>query len=112
VSKERARARAAREAVQAAEREQPARTRARQDRRRRLRPGLPALPTRRRRPRRYGALPTRLRLGLGFGWLVLQWLFWQFTVEPRTRLGLAVLSLLALPLLVVLVRTPSRGSSR
>jgi hypothetical protein len=112
VSRERARARAAREAARAAEREQAARTRARRHRLRRLRPALPTLPSRRRRPRRYGALPTRLRLGLAFGWLVVQWVCWQLTADPRTRLGLALVSLLALPLLVVLVRTPSRGSTR
>jgi hypothetical protein len=104
VSKERARARAAREAERAAEAERRARHRARQQRLASLRPELPKVP---RRRRRYGALPLRLQLGLAFGWVVAQWVFWQLTPEPRIRLGLALVSLLALPLVVVLL--PMKG---
>jgi hypothetical protein len=52
-------------------------------------------------------MPLRLRLGLAFGWLVAQWLFWQLVADNRTRIGLAIVSLLALPILVVLI--PSKG---
>ncbi|MBK5308024.1 MAG: hypothetical protein JJD92_15165 [Frankiaceae bacterium] len=104
MSKERARARAAREAERAAARERAAKKRARQERLDALKPTLPELP---RHRRRYGALPLRVTLGLAFGWLVAQWVFWQVTVEPRTRLGLAIVSLFALPLLVVLM--PMKG---
>ncbi len=104
MSKERARARAVREAERAAEQERRAKRQARQERLAALKPTLPDLP---RRRRRYGALPLRVQLGLGFGWLVAQWVFWQVTVNNRTRVGLALVSLLALPLLVVLL--PMRG---
>jgi hypothetical protein len=105
VSKERARAREARLAERAREVERRAKARARKERLEALKPSLPSLP---RRRRRYGALPTRVVLGLAFGWLVTQWVFWQVVDDTRSRLGLALVSLLALPLLVVLL--PSKGS--
>ena len=107
MSRARARARDAREAARLAEREQTARARARQERLRSLRPGPLTLP---RRPRRYGALSVRLRLGLIFGWLAVQWVLWQLVPDPRSRIGLAVITLFALPVLVVLIRTPPKGS--
>jgi Flp pilus assembly protein TadB len=100
MSKERARARAQREAERAAEVERRAKQRARQERLAGLKPSLPELP---RRRRRYGALPVRLQLGLAFGWLVTQWVFWQVTPDTRTRVGLALVSVLALPIVVVLL---------
>jgi hypothetical protein len=105
VSKERAKARALREAQRAAERERRAKALARRQRLESLKPSLPSLP---RRRRRYGALPTRVVLGLAFGWLITQWVFWQVVADTRARIGLALVSLLALPLLVVLL--PSKGS--
>lgn len=104
MSKERARARAVREAERETERLRAAKQRARQERLASLRPVFPELPQRRRR---YGAMPLRLQLGLAFGWLVAQWVFWQVVTDMRTRIGLALMSVLALPLLVVLL--PSRG---
>jgi ferric-dicitrate binding protein FerR (iron transport regulator) len=104
MSKERARVRAAREAERTAERERIAKKRARQARLEALKPSLPELP---RRRRRYGALPLRVVLGLAFGWLVTQWVFWQVVSDGRTRTGLALVSVLALPLVVVLL--PMRG---
>ncbi|GAC1443993.1 MAG: hypothetical protein NVSMB55_19180 [Mycobacteriales bacterium] len=104
MSRERARARAVREAERAAQVEQRAKQRARQDRLASLKPALPVLP---RRSRRYGALPARVQLGLAFGWLVTQWVVWQVVFDVRTRVGLALISLLALPLLVVLL--PMKG---
>jgi Flp pilus assembly protein TadB len=104
MSKERARARAARELERATERERAAKKRARQERLNALKPGLPELP---RRRRRYGALPLRVVLGLAFGWVVAQWVFWQLVPDVRTRVGLALVSLLALPLVVVLL--PMKG---
>ena len=104
MSRERARARAVREAERAAELERKAKQRARQERLASLKPVLPELP---RRRRRYGAMPVRQQLGLAFGWVVAQWVFWQLTADTRTRIGLALISLLALPLLVVLL--PTRG---
>jgi hypothetical protein len=104
MSKERARARAAREAERAAERERRARQRARRERLERLKPSVPSIP---RRRRRYGALPVRVTLGLAFGWVLTQWVLWQLFGDLRTRLGLALVTLLALPVLVVLI--PMRG---
>ena len=104
MSRERAKARAAREAERAAERERVERRRARQQRLAGLKPTVPVLP---RRRRRYGALPLRVTLGLAFGWLVAQWVFWQLAPDVRTRVGLALISLLSLPVLVVLL--PMRG---
>jgi hypothetical protein len=51
-----------------------------------------------------------VQLGLAFGWLVAQWVFWQVVADTRTRIGLALISLLALPLLVVLL--PMKGGRR
>ena len=104
MSKERAKARAAREAERAIERERAEKKRARQARLDGLKPRLPELP---RRRRRYGALPLRVVLGLAFGWLVTQWVLWQVVSDVRTRIGLAVISVFALPVVVVLL--PLRG---
>lgn len=101
MSKERARARAVREAAREAERQKAAKVRARQERLAALKPTLPTLP---RRRRRYGSLPLKVILGLAFGWLVTQWVLWQVFFDTRSRLGLAVISLFALPLVVVLVQ--------
>ena len=101
MSKERARARVVREAAREAERQKAAKARARQERLAALKPTLPALP---RRRRRYGSLPVKVIFGLAFGWLVTQWVLWQVFFDARSRLGLAVISLFALPLVVVLVQ--------
>ena len=110
MSKERARAREARLAERERERERAAKARARKERLDALKPSLPSLPSRRPRQRRYGAMSLRLRLGLAFGWLVVQWLAWQVFPDARSRLGIALVSLFALPVVVVLSRTPPRGS--
>ena len=105
MSKERARAREAREAARATEKaaaaKQAAKTAARQERLAALKPSMPKVP---RRQRRYGALPTQYLLGLAFGWLVTQWVFWQLFGDARSRFGLALISVLALPLVVVLFK--------
>ena len=107
MSKERARAREARLAARAAEVERRAKARARQQRLDALKPKLPALP---RRRRRYGAPSSRLILGLVFGWLLVQWLVWQIAGDLRTQIGMGIVSLFALPVVAVLVRTPPKGS--
>ncbi|MCA1712693.1 MAG: hypothetical protein LC789_14090 [Actinobacteria bacterium] len=104
MSKERARAREAREAERAVEREKTAKARGRQELLAALTPSVPQLP---RRRRRYGAMPVRRRLALGAGFLAVQWVFWQLTGDSRSRFGLALVSLLALPLAAVLI--PKRG---
>ncbi len=101
MSKERARARARREAERDAAKLKAQKAAARQERLSSLKPTMPALP---RRRRRYGSLRTQTLLGLAFGWLVAQWVFWQVVGDTRSRVGLALVSLLALPLVVVLLQ--------
>lgn len=106
MSKQRQRDREARQAARAAEVARAAKARERQARVQKLTPSLPA---RTPKQKRFGALPTRVRLGLAFGWLAVQLLVWQVFPETRTRLGFAIISLAALPLVVVLTRdTASR----
>lgn len=105
MSKERAKAREARDVARAEEKaaaaKAAARTAARQERLAALKPSLPTVP---RRRKRYGALPTQYLLSLAFGYLVTQWLFWQLVADARSRFGLALVSVLALPLVVVLFK--------
>ncbi len=101
MSKERARARAVREEAREQERQRAAKARSRQAKLAALKPTLPSIP---RRRRRYGSLPTKVLLGLAFGWLLTQWLVWQLFFDTRSRVGLALITLLALPLVVVLVQ--------
>ncbi|MCW2779196.1 MAG: hypothetical protein JWN17_2921 [Frankiales bacterium] len=101
MSRERARARAAREQARALEREKAARSRARRAKVAALRPTVPT-----RRPPRYGAMPVRTRLGLAGGVLVVQFLGWQVLTGTAARLGLLLLSLLALPLVITLYLSP------
>jgi hypothetical protein len=45
--------------------------------------------------------------------VVTQWVLWQVVADTRSRLGLALVTLLALPLLVVLFpvkKVPTKGS--
>jgi hypothetical protein len=117
VSKSKQRARAAREASQQA----AARARAAE---RKTRAPQPARPAGRTRPasrpgkqpvyrqRRFPKLPWQLKLALVLGWLAVQVVV-SFTVNSvGTRIALAIISLFALPLIVVLVRDPSRRPPR
>jgi Flp pilus assembly protein TadB len=114
VSKERQRARAARERAAAAERQASQRTTSR----RASRPA-PRSNAKQQRPkatgrqpvyrlRRFPPLPWRLKLALAVGWLAVA-VAVLFLVPTWTgRLGLLVVATAALPLVVVLVRDPSR----
>ncbi len=53
----------------------------------------------------------RARLLLAFGWIAAQFVVWQLVVDVRTRIGLAVMTALALPVADVLFR-PSPRSKR
>ncbi len=108
MSKERQRLRVARQAARAEEVARAAKARERRQRVQRLKPSLP---DRRPRQRRFGALPTRVRLALLFGWLGVQLLSFQVFSDPRTRFGMALVSLAALPLVVVITRDPRRRRS-
>ena len=101
MSKERARAREARETARAQERAKASRARERRRRLAALRPSVPG-----RRPPRYGAMPWKTRLVLGFGFLVVQFVGWQVLTGTTQRVGLFLLSLLALPLVVTLYFSP------
>jgi hypothetical protein len=111
MSKERARAREARQAARAAEVARAAAERERRERKAQRRAAVaakvPTLPPKRRK--RFGALPTRTRVGLAVGWLAVQAFAWMTVADGRTRFGIALISLAALPLVVVLTRDPRRS---
>ena len=110
MSKARAKARAAREAAAAAEREAAARAAARKARVAGLKPPRPQVP--RREPvyrfRRFSRLPWRLKAALAAGWLAVAAVVLYLAPTWTGRLGLLVVATAALPLIVVLVRDPSR----
>ncbi|MDP9102002.1 MAG: hypothetical protein M3N21_07650 [Actinomycetota bacterium] len=113
MSQERRRVREARQLAVAAERERAARRAARRQR-------LPSLPgrtaatarpvARRQSTARFGRLPLRTRLLLGFSWLAVQFVVWQLVSDDRTRVGLGVVSAFAVPVAVVVFAPRSRRS--
>ncbi len=115
MSKSKQRARATREAQQQA----AARARAAQRKQAGPQPARPAAPAVKKRgkqpvyrQRRFPKLPWQLKLALALGWLAVQVAVF-FTVESvGTRIALAIISLFALPLLVVVLRDPSRRPAR
>ncbi len=110
MSRQRARERAARESAQAAERQRKAKAAARQQRLDRVTPSLPELPKRQRvyRQRRFPPLPWRLKLALALGWLVVAALALYLVPTWTGRIGFLVIATFTLPLIVVLVRDPTR----
>ena len=118
MSKSKQRARAVREAQQQA----AARARAAQRKAAGPQPARPAgtakKPATKRgkeqvyRQRRFPKLPWQLKLALALGWLLVQVIVWITIDSVGTRIALAIISLFALPLLVVLVRDPSRRPAR
>jgi Flp pilus assembly protein TadB len=110
VSKQRQRDRAAREAAQAAERERRAAAKAKAQRQERRKPALPERPKRAPvyRQRRFPPLPWRFKLALAIGWLTAVVLVVLFVPTWTGRIGFVVLATFALPLIVVIVRDPSR----
>ena len=110
MSKQRQRDRIAREAKQAAARERDARSTARRERVERLKPSLPEVPKRQKvyRQRRFPPLPWRLKLGLALGWLAALALTLFLVPTWQARFGFLVIATFCLPLIVVIVRDPSR----
>jgi len=103
VSKERARAREARQEARRREVAAAAEKRARREKRAALREGLkPSIP---RRKRRFGQLRTRTLAQLVALYLAVQAVFWFFIPGFAARGALAVISL---SFLLVLVRTRER----
>ncbi|MGI8535703.1 MAG: hypothetical protein ACR2K2_04230 [Mycobacteriales bacterium] len=107
MSKQRQRDRAAREAQQAVERQKRAKAAARQQRVERLTPAVP-----KRQPvyrqRRFPPLPGRLKLALALGWLVVAALVLYLVPTWTARVGFLVIAAFTVPLIVVLVRDPTR----
>jgi hypothetical protein len=64
------------------------------------------------RQRRFPPLPLWLKLTLALGWLAVQVAIWLTVDAVGTRIALGIISLFALPLIVVLVRDPSRRTKR
>jgi hypothetical protein len=110
MSKERQRARAAREAEAAKLRAKKARDAERRARMERLTPSVPELPKRQPvyRQRRFPKLPWRLKLALGLGWLVAAAAILLLAPSWTGRIGLLVIITMLLPLIVVIVRDPTR----
>jgi ferric-dicitrate binding protein FerR (iron transport regulator) len=110
MSKERQRARAAREAEQARLRAKAARAAERKARVERLTPSVPELPKRQPvyRQRRFPKLPWRLKLALALGWLAVAVVILFLAPTWTGRIGLLVIATMALPLIVVIVRDPTR----
>ncbi|MDP9182103.1 MAG: hypothetical protein M3P04_04930 [Actinomycetota bacterium] len=103
MTKERARAREARQDARRREVEAAAAQRAKRDKRAAIREQLtPAIP---KRKRRFGSLSTLARLQVLALYLGVQGAFWLFVPDLRTRLALAVVTL---AFLLVLVRTRKR----
>jgi Flp pilus assembly protein TadB len=103
VSRERARAREARQEARRREVEAAATKRAKRERRAAVREQLkPTLP---RRKRRFGQLSTSALVQIAAVYLTVQAVFWLLVPDLRTRFALAVVSL---GFLLVLVRTRKR----
>ncbi len=62
------------------------------------------------RQRRFPPLPWRLKSALGVGWVAVLSLTLYLSRSWGVRLGMLILTTAALPLIVVLVRDPSRRS--
>jgi hypothetical protein len=110
MSKQRQRARAAREAEQAKVRARAAKAAERKARLERLTPAVPEVPKRQPvyRQRRFPPLPWRLKLALALFWLTVVALSLYLAPTWTGRLGLIVVATMLLPLIVVIVRDPTR----
>ena len=110
MSKQRSRDRAAREAARASKQAAAARTASRRAAVSGLTPPRPRLPAKEPvyRLRRFPRLPWRLKAALALGWLVAVALVLLLVPTWPGRLGLVVVATAVLPLVVVLVRDPSR----
>ncbi len=64
------------------------------------------------RQRRFAPLPLRLKASLALGWLTVLALVLYLVPTWTGRLGFMVIATFALPLIVVLVRDPSRRKPR
>ncbi|MEX2290501.1 MAG: hypothetical protein WD794_09275 [Mycobacteriales bacterium] len=109
MSKQRQRARAAREAEKANARAKAAKAAERRAKVERPAPSGPDISKRKvYRQRRFPPLPWRLKLGLTVFWLAAVVASLLFAPTWTGRIGLIVVATMALPLIVVIVRDPTR----
>jgi len=110
VSKERQRARAAREAEQAAARAKAQRAAERRAKVERLKPTAPELPKRQPvyRQRRFARLPGRLKVALALFWVVAVALILLLAPTWTGRIGLVVVATMLVPLIVIITTDPTR----
>ena len=110
MSKDRQRARAAREAEAAQLRARKAKAAERKARVERLTPTVPELPKRQPvyRQRRFPKLPWRLKLALVAGYLLVAAAILFLAPSWTGRIGLLVVATMLLPLIVVITTDPTR----
>ncbi len=110
MSKERQRARAAREAERAKARAKAAKAAERRAKLDRVTPTVPSVPKRQPvyRQRRFPPLPWRLKAALTAGWVAAALLI-LFTVPTWTgRIGFIVIATMLVPLIIVITTDPTR----
>ena len=110
MSKERQRRRAAAEQERARQRAKAAKTAERKARIDKLTPSVPELPKKQPvyRQRRFPPLPWRLKAALALFWLTAAALILVLVPTWTARIGFLVVATMALPLIVVIVRDPTR----
>ena len=110
MSKERQRRRAAQEAERAKARAKAARQAERREKVARLTPSVPEVPKRQPvyRQRRFAPLPTRMKVALALFWVACAALILYLAPTWTGRFGLLVVLTMTIPLIVVIVRNPSR----
>jgi Flp pilus assembly protein TadB len=110
MSKERQRRRAAAEQEKARQRAKAAKAAERRAKVDKLTPSVPELPKRQPvyRQRRFPPLPWRLKLALALGWLAVAAVVIVLVPTWTARFGFLVIATMALPLIVVIVRDPTR----
>jgi Flp pilus assembly protein TadB len=114
MSKERQRRRAALEAERTNARAKAARQAQRREKVARLTPSVPEVPKRQQvyRQRRFPPLPVRLKVALGLFWFATAALILYLAPTWTGRFGLLVVLTMTLPLIVVILRDPTRRTRR
>ena len=110
MSKERQRARAAREADRAKAQAKAAKTAERKAKIDKMTPSAPHLPKKQPvyRQRRHAPLPVLLKVSLAAFWLIALALILLFVPTWTARIGFIAIATMLLPLIAVIVRDPTR----
>ena len=110
MSKERQRARAAREAERAKAKAKAAKSAERKAKLDKVTPSAPSLPKRQPvyRQRRHAPLPVLLKVFLAVFWLIALALTLLFVPTWTARIGFLAIATMLLPLIAVIVRDPTR----